>query len=176
MKIIKTKIKDLLIVKKNTYNDKRGFLRELYRKELFSGNFIFDILSKSKKNVLRGLHLQKRNPQGKYVTVLNGKIFDVAVDLRIKSKTFGHYLSLIISDKSDFSFYIPAGFAHGFMCLSNKCTVNYKCSNYRDQKSEKTIIWNDNHLNIKWPLHKPILSKKDTLGLSLADYKKLFLK
>ena len=177
MKILKTKIRGPLIIKSQIFEDKRGYLRETFRNNLFKKlKFPFDIMSFSKKKVLRGLHIQTNNSQAKIITVTHGKIFDVAVDLRIKSKTFGQYISIIISDKSDFSFYIPVGFAHGFMCLSKKCTVNYKCSNYRDHKSEKTIMWNDNKLNIKWPLKKPILSKKDTLGLSLIDYKQLVLK
>jgi dTDP-4-dehydrorhamnose 3,5-epimerase len=173
MKILKTKIKGPLIIKSKIFEDKRGYLRETFKNNLFKKlKFPFDIMSFSKKKVLRSLHIQTNKSQAKIITVTHRKIFDVAVDLRIKSKTFGHYLSLIISDKSDFSFYIPARFAHGFMCLSNKCPVNYKCSNYRDQKSEKTT-WNDNHLNIKWPLDKPILSKKthlDYLWLTTENY------
>ena len=91
--------------------------------------------------------------------------------MRKKSKTFGKYVGIVISDKSDFSFYIPEGFAHGFMCLSNKCTVNYKCSNYRDANSEKTLKWNDKKINIKWPFKKPILSKKDSNGLDLDFFR-----
>ena len=113
------------------------------------------------------MHIQTKKSQAKIITVTHGKIFDVAVDLRKKSKTFGKYFSIIISDKSDFSFYIPAGFAHGFICLSQKCTVNYKCSNYRDPKSEKTLRWNDKYVKIKWPRKKPILSDKDKNGLDL---------
>ena len=174
MKIINTKINGLKIIKTNIYKDKRGFLKEVFRKSILNNkDFPFDIMSYSKKNVLRGLHIQTKKSQAKIVTVTHGKIFDVAVDLRKKSKTFGKHFSLIITDKDDFSFFIPEGFAHGFMCLSKECTLNYKCSNYRDQKSEKTIIWNDNKLKIKWPLKKPILSKKDILGLTLDDYKKL---
>ena len=120
---------------------------------------------------MRGLHIQTNKSQAKIITVTNGKIFDVAVDLRKKSKTFGKYVSLIISDKSDFSFYIPPGFAHGFMCLTEKCTVNYKCSNYRDPKSEKTLKWNDKTVNIKWPKYKPILSDKDKKGADLVSFK-----
>ena len=177
MKLLKTKINGPKIIKSKIFFDKRGYLRETFKNSLTKNlNFPFDVMSFSKKKVLRGLHIQTNNSQAKIITVTHGKIFDVAVDLRIKSKTFGKYVSIIISDKSDFSFYVPAGFAHGFMCLSKKCTVNYKCSNYRDQKSEKTIIWNDKKIDIKWPLNKPILSKKDTLGLSLVDYKKLVLK
>ena len=170
MKIIKTKIKDLLIIKKETYKDNRGYLKELFKEKFLSKKFVFEILSSSKKNVVRGLHLQKKNSQGKFVSVLSGKAFDVAVDLRKNSRTFGQHVPIILSAKQNISFYIPEGFAHGFMCLSNECTVNYKCSNYRDQKSEKTILWNEKKLNIKWPSKKPILSYKDKFGLSLKDY------
>tara|TARA_B100001057_G_scaffold499090_1_gene608473 strand:+ start:5847 stop:6374 length:528 start_codon:yes stop_codon:yes gene_type:complete len=171
MKLINTKIKDLKIIKTKIYKDKRGFLKEVFQKKILNNkDFPFDIMSYSKKNVLRGLHIQSSKPQAKIITVTHGKIFDVAVDLRKKSKTFGKYFSLIISDKDDFSFFIPEGFAHGFVCLSKECTVNYKCSNYRDQKSEKTILWNEKKLNIKWPSKKPILSYKDKFGLSLKDY------
>ena len=129
-------------------------------------------MSFSTKKVLRGLHIQVDKSQAKIITVTHGKIFDVAVDLRKNSKTFGKYVSLIISENSDFSFYIPKGFAHGFLCLSKKCTVNYKCSEYRHRKSEKTLSWNDPKINIKWPIPKPILSKKDKDGLNLLYFKK----
>lgn len=165
VKIIKTKIKDLLIIKKETYKDKRGFLRELYRENLLSKKFIFEILSSSSKDVIRGLHLQKKNSQGKYVTVLNGKAFDVAVDLRKNSKTFGQYVSIILSGKQNVSFYIPEGFAHGFCALENNTIMHYKCTNYRDEKSELGLIWNDPKINIKWPIKKPIISKKDRKNL-----------
>ena len=170
MKIIKTKIKDLLIIKKETYKDNRGYLRELYKEKALSKKFIFEILSKSKKNVIRGLHLQKKNLQGKFVTVLNGKAFDVAVDLRKNSKTFGQYVSIILSGKDNVSFYIPEGFAHGFCALENNTIVHYKCTNYRDAKSELGIIWNDPKLSIKWPVKKPIISKKDKQNISFKEY------
>jgi len=171
MKLISTNIKDLKIIKSKIFRDKRGFLRETFRKNIVNNlNFPFDVMSNSKKNVLRGLHFQSKQPQAKIITVTHGKIFDVAVDIRKNSKTFGKYFSIIISDKSDFSFYIPEGFAHGFMCLSKKCTVNYKCSNYRNQKFEKTLLWNDPKLKIKWPSKKPILSIKDRNGLNLDSF------
>ena len=175
MKLIKTKIKDLLIIKTKIYKDKRGFLKEVYQDKLLKKNekFIFDLMSFSKKNVLRGLHIQTKNPQAKIITVTHGKIFDVAVDLRKNSKTFGKYYSIIISDKSDFSLYIPKGFGHGFLCISEKCTMNYKCSEYRDEKSEVTLDWQDKTLAIKWPIKKPIISEKDKNGLSLKNIKKL---
>ena len=167
----KTKIKDLIILETKIFKDKRGSLKEVFQKKILKKNFVFDIMSKSKKNVLRGLHIQTKNPQAKLITVTHGKIFDVAVDLRKKSPTFGKYHSIIISEDSNFSFFIPEGFAHGFICLSDKCTVNYKCSKYRDSKSETTLKWNDKSLNIKWPIKKPILSNKDKKGKLLDFFK-----
>lgn len=172
MKLLKTKIKGPILIKSQIFKDNRGYLRETFRGNLLGNmKFPFDVMSFSKRKVLRGLHLQTKNSQAKIITVTHGKIFDVAVDLRKKSKTFGKYVGIVISDKSDFSFYIPEGFAHGFMCLSNKCTVNYKCSNYRDANSEKTLKWNDKKINIKWPFKKPILSKKDSNGLDLDFFR-----
>ena len=171
MKIVNTKINGLKIIKTNIFKDKRGFLKEVFRKNILNNkDFPFDIMSYSKKKVLRGLHIQTIKSQAKIITVSHGKIFDVAVDLRKKSKTFGKYLSLIMSDKDNFSLFIPSGFAHGFMCLSNNCVINYKCSNYRNKQSEKTLKWNDENLNIKWPIKKPILSRKDSLGINFKDF------
>ena len=173
MKLIKTKIPGPLIIKTKIYQDKRGFLKETFRNNLFKNiKFPFDIMSSSKKKVLRGLHIQTDKSQAKIITVTHGKIFDVTVDLRKNSKTFGKYVSLIISENSDFSFYVPKGFAHGFLCLSKKCTVNYKCSEYRHSKYEKTLSWNDPKVNIKWPVLNPILSEKDKEGLNLHYFKK----
>lgn len=172
MKLIKSKIKNgPKIIKSVIFKDNRGFLKETFKNNLFNNkNFPFDIMSFSKKNVLRGLHLQIKKPQSKIITVTYGKILDVAVDLRKNSKTFGQHVSIIISHTDDFSFFIPEGFAHGFLCLSKICTVNYKCSNYRDANSEKTLMWNDENLKIKWPIKKPILSTKDRKGLTLKDF------
>ena len=174
MKLLKTKINGPKILKTKIYKDSRGFLKEVYKKNILNKvEFPFDVMSHSKKNVLRGLHIQTTNSQAKIITVTHGKIFDVAVDLRKNSKSFGKYVSLIISDKDDFSFYIPEGFAHGFLCLSKDCTINYKCSNYRMPRSEKTLSWNDPDINIKWGIRNPILSNKDkNLGLSLNDFLK----
>ena len=173
MEIIKTKIKDLLIIKKKTFKDNIGYFKELFRENILSKKFKFEILSNSKKNVLRGLHLQKKHPQGKYVTVLNGKVFDVAVDLRKNSRTFGQYVSIILDSKENKSFFIPEGFAHGFCTLENNTIMHYKCTNYRDAKSEVGIIWNDRDLNIKWPIKKPILSHKDKKNISFEQYLKI---
>ena len=170
MKLLKTKIKDLLIIKTNIYKDNRGFFKEIEQFRILKKKFIFDCLSFSKKNTLRGLHLQRKNQQAKIITVVQGKILDVVVDLRKKSKTYGKHFSVEISHDSDFSLFIPAGFAHGFMCLSKTCFVYYKCTNYRDQKSEVTIKWDDKDLDIKWPIKNPILSNKDRLGISMSKY------
>ena len=170
MKLIKTTIKDLLIIKTDIYNDNRGFFKEIEKFKFLKKKFIFDCLSFSKKNTLRGLHLQKKKPQAKIITVAHGKILDVVVDLRKKSKTYGKYFSIEISHDSDFSLFIPEGFAHGFMCLSKTCIVYYKCTNYRDQKSEVTLKWDDPDLKIKWPTKRPILSKKDRDGLLFSKF------
>jgi len=174
MKLLNTKIKGPKIIKTTIFKDQRGFLKETYRKNILKNiKFPFDVMSFSKKNVLRGLHLQIKNSQAKIITVTHGCIFDVAVDLRKNSKTFGKYVSMKISDKDDFSFYIPKGFGHGFLCLSKECTINYKCSNYRDAKSEVTLNWKDQSININWPVKKPILSLKDNKGINLEDFSKI---
>ncbi len=171
MKIIKTNINDLVLLKTNIFKDKRGFFKEVKKNKILKKRFIFDCFSFSKKNILRGLHIQKKKSQAKFITVVSGEIFDVAVDLRKNSKTFGKYFSIKICENSNFSIYIPEGFAHGFVCLSKTCALYYKNSNYRDQNSETTINWNDKDLSINWPVKKPILSKKDQQGISLKDFK-----
>ena len=177
MKLINTKINGLKILKTKIYKDKRGYFKEVFKKNLFkNSNFKFDCMSASKKNVLRGLHIQLKYSQAKLITVVHGKIFDVAVDLRKNSKTFGKYFSIIMTEKSNFSFFIPQNFAHGFLCLSDKCIVSYKTSNYQNKKSEKTISWFDKNLKIKWPIKNPITSKKDRKGLSFEEIKKLINK
>ena len=170
MRLLKTKIKDLLIIKTNIYKDNRGFFKEIEKFKILKKKFIFDCLSFSKKNTLRGLHLQRKKQQAKIITVAQGKILDVVVDLRKKSKTYGKHFSIEISHNSDFSLFIPSGFAHGFLCLSKTCLVYYKCTNYRDQKSEITLKWNDKALNINWPIKKPILSLKDKKNYSLKYF------
>ncbi len=172
MKIIKTKFKDLLIYQKETFKDKRGYFRELYLQKHFSEKFPFDVMSYSKKNVLRGLHLQSKKSQSKLITVLKGKIFDVCLDCRRKSKTFGKYFSLTLSDKENKSLFIPKGFAHGFCTLSHDVVLHYKCSNYRHKISETGILWNDKDIGIKWPIKKPIISSKDKNNLSFKDFLK----
>lgn len=172
MKLLKTKIEGPKLIKSDIYKDQRGFLRETFNNNLFkSMKFPFDVMSYSRKNVLRGLHIQTKYSQAKIITVTQGKILDVVVDLRKNSKNFGKYVSVIISYKSNFSFFIPAGFAHGFLCLSEKCTVNYKCSNFRKPKYEHTLAWDDPDININWKISNPILSKKDKLGKKLGFFR-----
>ena len=171
MKIKNVKISGLKIIRTKMFFDKRGFFKEIFKNKLIQKNFKFDVMSLSKKNVIRGLHIQTKKPQAKIITVVSGKIMDVAVDLRKNSKTFGKYYSLIISDKSEYSFYVPEGFAHGFLCLSDKCTVHYKCSEYRHKESETTLNWRDQTVKIKWPIKKPILSKKDKIGKNLEFFR-----
>lgn len=171
MQIIKTKIKDLVLVKTSIYKDKRGFFKEVEKKRILKKKFIFDCFSYSKKNTLRGMHLQTKKSQAKIISVVQGKILDVVVDLRKNSKTYGKYFSIEISQNSNFSLFIPEKFAHGFLCLTKECAVYYKCTNYRDKNSETTIKWNDKKLNINWPVKKPILSKKDKNGINFEDFK-----
>ena len=170
MKIIKTRFKDLLIIKRPTHNDNRGFLKELFEQKKFKQKFIFDYYSYSKKNVVRGLHIQLKNPQIKLITVISGKIFDVVLDCRLGSKTFGKYFTIYMSEKDNTSLYIPEGFAHGFCSLSNDTILYYKNSNYRNKNSETGIIWNDKDLKIKWPIKKPIISTKDKKNLNFSRF------
>jgi len=168
----KTKFKDLFIINNNSFKDKRGYFKEIIREKKIKKKLPFLVMSYSKKNVLRGLHLQRKNSQGKFVSVIKGKIFDVAVDLRKNSKTFGHYFQCILSEKNSKSIYIPPGFAHGFQALEKENYVIYGCTKYRHSKSEIVIKFNDIDLNIKWPIKKMIISKKDQKGISFKQYKK----
>ena len=176
MELNKTKFKNLLIYKKKTSYDNRGYFKELFIQAHFKEKFLFDYMSFSKKNILRGLHLQLKNPQSKLVTVLFGKIFDVCLDCRKDSKTFGKFFTTILSDKNNKSILIPKGFAHGFCSLTNNVILHYKCSEYRNKKTEIGLIWNDKDLKIKWPVSKPIISKKDKQNFSFIEFKKLVLK
>ena len=161
MKIKKTRFKDLLIIEGLSHKDNRGHLREILSEKIIKKKFKFFITSNSKNNVLRGLHFQKKKPQGKYISVLKGKIFDVTVDLRRRSKTFGKSFSIILSDKNYKSLYIPPGFAHGFLTLDKENIVTYSCTEYRSVGNEYGLNYNDPFLKIKWPKKKVILTSKD---------------
>ena len=171
--VTKTLFKDLVIIENNAYKDKRGYFKELLKEKDLKKRFPFTVMSFSKKNVIRGLHLQTKKTQGKFVSVIKGKIFDVAVDLRRKSKTFGKYYKIILSEKNNKSIFIPPGFAHGFCTLEKENYIIYSCTNYRNKNSEKGIRYNDKFLKIKWPVKKPILSSKDEKNLTLKEYLKI---
>ena len=166
---IKTNIEDLIIIKTNIFEDTRGYFMETYNRRDFEkagikADFVQDNQSKSKKGVLRGLHFQVKNPQGKLVRVTRGEVFDVAVDLRPKSKSFGKWYGVNLSSENRLQFYIPENFAHGFLVLSDEAEFVYKCTNFYDKESESGIIWNDPDLKINWPIRnlgKIILSDKD---------------
>ena len=170
MEIIDTNFKDLKIYNKISYKDKRGYTRELFKNNSIKKKFPFDLLSLSKKNVIRGIHMQLIKPQGKLITVLSGKIFDVSVDCRPRSKTFGKYFSIELSEKNNTSLYIPEGFAHGFCSLSENTILHYKCTNYRNKNSEVGILWNDKELKIKWPKKKYIISARDRKNLPFKRF------
>jgi dTDP-4-dehydrorhamnose 3,5-epimerase len=169
---MKINIKGIKIFKSKIFYDNRGSFKEAYKEKLLPNKkLIFDCVSSSKKNVLRGLHLQTKNPQAKFLNVIKGKIFDVLVDLRKNSNTFGKHFSIILSNQSLYSsIYIPEGFAHGFCGLEKENIVYYGCSNYREEDHEIGILWNDKDLNIKWPIKKTILSKKDLHNISFQEY------
>ena len=173
--IIKTKFKDLFLIKNKRYRDKRGYFKEILKENYIKKKFPFLVMSCSKKDVIRGLHIQTKNSQGKFVTVIKGKIFDVAIDLRKNSKTFGKVYSCILSEKNTKSIFIPEGFAHGFQGLEKENYIIYSCTKYREKNSEVTIdIW-DKDLNIKWPIKKKIVSKKDRKGITFQKYKEIHL-
>ena len=171
--IIKSKkIRDVVFFKNTSFKDNRGYFKELLKEKDFKKKFPFLVMSFSKKNVIRGLHLQTKNSQGKFISVIKGKIFDVVVDLRKNSKTFGMYISTIISEKNSKSIFIPPGFAHGFCALSNENYIVYSCTKYREKNFEIGIKYDDNDLNIRWPIKKPTISRKDKNNLSFKEFKK----
>lgn len=170
-KFTETKIKDLYIIEPTVFNDDRGYFMESYNERYFKDaglninlNFVQDNESMSKKGVLRGLHFQEKYPQDKLVRVIKGKIFDVAIDLRKDSPTYLQWEGIILSSKNKKQFYIPKGFAHGYLVLSEQAVFSYKCSDYYHPEYENGIIYNDPNINIDWPLLDPndiILSEKD---------------
>ncbi|TRT72965.1 MAG: dTDP-4-dehydrorhamnose 3,5-epimerase [Microcystis sp. M_OC_Ca_00000000_S217Cul] len=171
MKVITTEIPDVLIIEPQVYGDDRGFFLESFNQRDFrektgvNTTFVQDNHSMSLKNVLRGLHYQIPNPQGKLVRVVNGSVFDVAVDARQSSPTFGQWVSCVLSAENKRIFWVPEGFAHGFLVLSERAEFLYKTTNYYYPQYEKTILWNDADLGIDWPLDTPpILSPKDQAG------------
>lgn len=171
-----TIIEKLNIIHNKKHHDKRGYFQELLKEKQINKKFPFIVMSYSKKNVLRGLHIQTNKSQGKYISVLKGKIFDIVVDLRKKSKSFGKCYKNILSEKNSRSLYIPPGFAHGFVGIDNNNYVIYSCTNYRDKNSEVGIIYNDPILKIKWPKRKFIISSKDKQNISFEEFKDKYIK
>ena len=165
-------IPDVMEIQPVAHGDHRGFLMETWRKDLFQLNgldheFVQDNHSKSGRGILRGLHYQFNRPQGKLVRVIAGEIFDVAVDLRRSSATFGQHVGRVLSDENKIMLWIPPGFAHGFYVLSASAEIAYKCTEYYSPEDERTILWNDKKLKIDWPLldqKAPVLSKRDQDG------------
>ena len=174
--ILKTKFKDLLVFKNKSFKDKRGYFKELIKENQIKKKLPFTVMSYSKKNVIRGLHIQTKKSQGKFISILKGKVYDVALDLRKNSKTFGKFFTCILSEKNSKSIYIPPGFAHGFCGLDKENYIIYSCTQYRNAKSEKAIKYNDKKLKIKWPTKKPIVSKKDQAAITFFEFKKKYLK
>ncbi len=175
MKINKTGIEGVLLIEPDVYEDPRGFFMETWRHEKYSSvginaTFAQDNLSYSEKGVLRGLHLQIPNAQAKLVQALVGEIFDVAVDLRRGSPTFGQWISAKLSADNKHQFFIPEGCAHGFCVTSPTALVSYKCSKPYRPESEKALLWNDPDIGIKWPVENPLVSEKDSVGLLLKDF------
>lgn len=177
-KFIKTKIDGVIVVEPTVHGDHRGYFMETYREEEFRKNgidvtFVQDNESKSKKGVLRGLHFQTKNPQGKLVRVLEGEVYDVAVDLRAGSPTFGKYEGVVLSAENKKQFFVPEGFAHGFLVLSETATFSYKCTNYYAPEYDAGIMYNDEEIGIDWPLEnmeEVLLSEKDTKQPTLKGF------
>ncbi len=168
----KTKFKDLFLIQQDRFLDNRGYFKELIKENNFNLKFPFVVMSYSKKDVIRGLHIQTKNSQGKFLSVIKGKIFDVALDLRKNSKTYGKYFNCILSEKNSKSIYIPPGFAHGFCGLDKENYVIYSCTKYRNSRTEVGIKFDDPFLKIKWPVKKPIVSVKDRKNISFTEYEK----
>jgi dTDP-4-dehydrorhamnose 3,5-epimerase len=172
-----TPLADVKILEPRVFGDDRGFFMETFRLSFFNANcsnkeFVQDNHSKSTKGILRGLHYQTSNVQGKLVRVISGKIFDVIVDMRKYSPTFGKWFGIVLSDENKKQLWVPEGFAHGFYVISETAEFVYKCTNYYNPKSEISILWNDPSVKIDWPLNNnepPFLSSKDENGISFKD-------
>ena len=183
MNVIKTEIPDVLIFEPKVFGDERGFFFESFNQKVFEEavgrkvEFVQDNHSKSKINVLRGMHYQTQNTQGKLVRVTQGEVYDVAVDLRKGSPTYGQYEGVVLSEENKRQLYIPEGFAHGFLVLSDTATFVYKCTDFYNHNAEGGILWNDPTLNINWPIkdiNKIILSDKDKLHPTFKEFNSPF--
>lgn len=177
MKVIDTRIPDVKIIEPSVFGDDRGFFMETWNQKKFeelvagkSTRFVQDNHSKSKKGILRGLHYQTENTQGKLVRVVSGEVFDVAVDIRKDSPTFGKWVGVYLSAENKRQLWVPEGFAHGFYVTSKEAEFVYKCTDYYNPKAEVSIVWNDSDIDIEWPLSDvPSLSDKDILGQKFSE-------
>ena len=169
IKVTPCDIDGLYVIEPKVFGDERGYFVETYNKQEFAANgldmeFVQDNQSKSKKGVLRGLHFQKQHPQGKLVRVLSGEVFDVAVDIRKGSDTYGKWFGVVLSEENMKQFYVPAGFAHGYYVLSDTAVFSYKCTDFYHPEDEGGILWNDPEIGIQWPVEdgvEVVLSEKD---------------
>ncbi len=177
MNIVETSINGLFVIEPKVFGDERGFFLETYNEECYrdagiTENFVQDNLSFSRKNILRGLHFQKPMEQGKLVQVLQGEVYDVAVDIRCGSPSFGCWEAVCLSEANKKQFYVPPGFAHGFVVLSDTALFSYKCTDFYNPKGEMSIAWDDPDLAIPWPVNMPQLSGKDKMGIQLKNLTK----
>jgi len=176
LKIIETKLPGVLILEPQVFGDTRGFFQETFSAKRYAEagineTFVQDNHSRSGRGVLRGLHYQCRQPQGKLIYVTRGEVFDVVVDIRSGSPTYGQYVSIILNDTNHLQFYAPPGYAHGFCVLSEVADFVYKCTDYYHPPSERGVLWDDPQLAIEWPLDAALLSEKDTKNPRLQDIK-----
>lgn len=177
MNVIDTEIPEVKIIEPKVFGDERGFFLETFQAKRYRDDagikldFVQDNYSRSSKGVLRGLHFQKKNPQGKLVRVVRGEVYDVAVDIRCQSPTFGRWVGAVLSEQNKRQFWVPPGFAHGFLVLSDCADFEYKCTDYYDPSDEGCLLWNDASLAIDWPIDTPLLSNKDQAGMSFETLK-----
>ena len=175
MKVTESGIKGVYVIEPDVYKDDRGFFMETFHIERYrkligiNFDFVQDNISRSSKNVLRGMHFQRNYPQGKIVKASRGEILDVIVDLRKDSPTYGTWESFKLSEQNKLQVWIPPGFAHGFLVMSDSADFEYKCTEYYHPEDEHCLMWNDPEVAIDWPINDPILSEKDKRGLSLKD-------
>lgn len=170
MKVTETRVQGVKIIEPKVFGDERGFFLETFQKERYQAlldtdlDFVQDNHSRSSQGVLRGLHFQTSRPQGKLVRVVRGEVFDVAVDIRPDSPTFGQWAGVYLSEENKNQFWVPPGLAHGFVVISEFADFEYKCTDYYDPQNEGCLLWNDPDLNIEWPVTEPLLSGKDAQG------------
>ena len=175
MNVIETRVDGALIIEPRVFGDNRGFFLETFQANRYGEManidlpFVQDNHSRSGRGVLRGLHFQKTRPQGKLVRVVRGEVFDVAVDIRKGSPTFGQWFGVILSEENKRQFWVPPGLAHGFVVISESADFEYKCTDYYDPTDEGCLIWNDPDIGIEWPVDSPALSDKDKAGMTMKE-------